>query len=95
MKFLKIIIQFNDEDELDTILSEMRTTINDEREPIVDENGVTYVEIRTDDELMAESFCLGMVFQDLEENGIENPFFVEVVELETPPIGIIASSDVH
>lgn len=86
MRYLKIQLFPEDDDSLNAILDGMRSTVD--REPIVDENGVTFIEILSDTELMAESFCLGMCYSELEEDGIADPFSVEVVELDVEPIDI-------
>ncbi len=87
MKYLKISLWPESDEDVDVILDHMRTTID--REPIVDEQGDSYVEIFSDEELLREAFCLGAAFQRCEaETGIECPFVVEVLELDEPPIDV-------
>lgn len=86
-RYLKMEILADSDEDLKTIIDALRTTIVD-REPIIDENGDSYIEV-TDTELMRESFCLGACFIEIEkEHGIECPFLVEVVELDEAPVGI-------
>jgi hypothetical protein len=86
MRFLKITLNPTDIRDLDAIINGLRTTI--EREPIVDAEGDTYVQLYSDAELMEESFCLGLCFAELEEQGIDDPFFIEVIELEQEPVDV-------
>jgi hypothetical protein len=83
MRYLTVDIFFETDDELDQIVNGLRTTI--EREPIVAENGISYTLIENDEELMNESFCLGLCYMELEQQGIEYPFEIGVVELDEPP----------
>lgn len=85
-KYLKLVLTPDSEEDLETIIDNLRTTLD--REQIIDAEGDTYIEIQNDVELAQESFCLGMVFAELEEDGIASPFFVEVVELEVEPVDV-------
>lgn len=83
-RYLKLEIWPECEDDINDILDGLRTTID--REPIIDQDGNAYTEILNDEELMRESFCLGVVYREIEDNtGIEMPFTIEIIELSEPP----------
>ena len=84
-RYLKLEIWPEHDYEVDIILDGLRTTI--EREPIVTDDGASYTEILSDEELMMESFCLGAAYRNIEEeHGIEMPFTIEILELSESPV---------
>jgi len=84
MKFLKIAFHADTEESLDSILEYMKTTLD--RNEIVTEDGFTYIEILTDAELVDELICLGGCLLELDNDGYEDAFFVEIVELDVAPV---------
>jgi hypothetical protein len=89
MQFLKVTLNPGSEEELNAILDGMRSTLS--CEPIVDANSDTFLQINTPQELLEESFCLGMCFAEIEDAGVENPFYFELVELDEPPINTMVT----
>lgn len=85
-RYLVLEIFGETEEETNLIIEGLRTTA--EEKPIVTEDGLSYTTIVDDNALMAEAFCLGVCFAELEQQGIQVPFLTEVVELDVPPIGI-------
>lgn len=87
MRFLKVTLNNTSSDRLDAIVDGMRTTID--RELIVDSVGATYIELLNDTEFMEECLCLGICYAELEADGIDDPFDVEVCNMEVPPTMVV------
>jgi hypothetical protein len=83
MRYLKTVIMPEEKEDIDPIIDGLRTTID--REPIIDEEGDAYIEILSDEELMLEAFCLGCCYERLTAEGFDDPFMIEIVELDEPP----------
>jgi hypothetical protein len=87
MRFLKVTLNPESSDDLDAIVDGLRTTID--RELIVDSVGATFIEILNDTELMEECLCLGICYGELEADGMQDPFDVELCIMEVPPTSAV------
>jgi hypothetical protein len=84
VRFIRIFIMPESEDDVDPIIDGLRTTLPEDRTTI-DEEGYTYTRVETDQELMDECICLGIAFAVLEEEGYDCPFDVDLIESDTIP----------
>lgn len=88
-KYLRLVLTPATPDDADVIIENLRTTLDEE--PIIDHEGDIWLHVQSDHELMMESFCLGMLYSELEDDGLEDPFFLDVVDRDDVPSDIVTT----
>jgi hypothetical protein len=86
-RFLKITILPNgieDAEAIDVVVDGLRTMLPEGRD-FLDDEGILFILIETDQELMDESICLGTCYAQLREEGYDEPFDVELVVRDDMP----------
>jgi len=83
MNYIKLEINKVARYDLDVIVDHLKTTLDED--PIVDYFGDVWLHCKTQKDLVSEAFCLGTVYNELEEKfDIASPFILSYHELENP-----------
>lgn len=83
MRYLKIVIKSTDQRKRKVVAETLRTTTG--HEPIIDAEGVLFLQLHTEAELISEVFSLGIAYSELFAAGIDDPFDFEIVQRQVLP----------